>query len=191
MSAVKSSVYAIGLQMASKQQCHDPFLLEPNTVTMANPEGMASLINGQVQSHFSAYPFVDFELKQGNGKIHSILNSYDTMGGPGALIVLVGRDSFRTENPKVYNALVTGLEEAMTWIKSHKKEAAQLYIDEEHSKEPIEQVIAQLSSPDVIYDIAPKNITKFAHFMKEVGTVKRDWDWKSLSSPNLYNRNGS
>jgi len=191
MSAVKSSVYAIALQMASQQQCHNTFLLDPNTITMTNPEGMAAIINGQVESHFSAYPFVDLEVKQGHGKIKLILNSYDTFQGPAALIVLVGKDSYRAENPKVYAAMIAGLEEAMKWVKAHKQEAAQLYIDEEHSKEPLDVIVAQLSSPDVIFDITPRQITKFAHFMKEIGTVKKEWDWKSLSSPNLLGLNGS
>lgn len=191
MSAVKSSVYAIALQMASKQQCHDPFLLDPNTVSMTNPDGMAALLNGQVASHFSAYPFVDLEQKLSNGRIKPILNSYDTMGGPAALIILVGKDNFREQNPQVYAAMVAALDEAIQWVKLHKVEAAKLYIEEEHSKEPLDTVIAQLSSPDVIYDITPRQISKFAHFMKEIGTAKRDWDWKALSSPNLLKLNGS
>jgi len=191
LSAVKSSVYAIALQMASKQQCHDPFLLDPNTVSMTNPDGMAALLNAQVAAHFSAYPFVEQEIALGNGKIKPLLNSYDTMGGPAALIVLVGKDSFRTQNPKVYAAMLAALDEAMTWIKTHKLAAAQLYIQTEHSKEPVETVVAQLSSPAVIFDITPRQISQYAHFMREVGTTKKDWDWKSLSSPNLYSLNGS
>jgi len=191
MSAVKSSVYAIALQMASKQHCNDPFLLDPNTVTMTNPEGMTALINGQVSSHFSSYPFVDFELKNSNGRIRAILNSYDAFQGPAALIVLIGPDRFRTQNPKVYSAMLAALGESMLWINSHRKEAATLYLESEHSNEPFDAVVAQLSSPDVIFDVTPRQISKFAHFMREVGTAKKEWDWKSLSSPNLLSLNGS
>lgn len=191
MTTIKSSVYAIALQMAAKQKCGDPFALDANTVSMTNPDGMAALLNGQVSSHYSAAPFSDLEIKGGKGKIKTILNSYDTMGGPAALIVLAGKDSYRVANPKVFAAVVGALEEASKWVKEHKKEAAELYIQEERSKESVEAVTAQLSSPDVIFDTTPKQIGAYSKFMKEIGTVKKEMDWKFLSMPNLHGRNGS
>jgi len=191
LPTVKSSVQAVTLQIAAKQKCNDPFKLDPNTVSMTHPDGMAALLNNQVDAHLTAPPFNDLEVVSGKGKVKTLFDSYSVLGGPTSFILLVGSQNFATQNPKAHAVLVKAFEAAIEWTRKHKKEAAELYVTEEKSKDSIADVLAQMSDPKLIFDTTPNRIGVYAHFMREIGTVKHDMSWKELSMSNLATRQGS
>lgn len=191
LPTVKSSVQAVTLQMATLQKCHDSFKLDPNTVSMTHPDGMSALLNNQVDAHLTAPPFNDLEVVMGKGKIKTLFDSYDVLGGPTSFILLVGSQKFANDNPRAHAVLVKAFEDAVTWTRSHKKEAAELYVAEEKSKDSVKDVLAQMSDPKMQFDTTPNRIGVYAKFMKDIGTVKHDMSWQDLSMANLKGRKGS
>ena len=191
LPTIKTSVQAVTLQMAAKAQCGNAFALDAKTVSMNHPDGMAGLLNGQLEAHFTSPPFNELEIARGSGKVHTLASSYDILGGKTSFILLVGSSIWRQANPQVYAVVVAAFEQAEAWVRDHKQEAAALYVKEEKSSEAPADVFRQMSEPATSFDTTPNRIGVYAKFMKEVGTVKHDMSWKDLSMPNLQNRNGS
>ena len=191
LPTIKTSVQAVTLQMAAKAQCGGATALDSKTVSMTHPDGMSSLLNGQVEAHFTAPPFNDQEVSKGGGKVRTLTDSYKILGGKTSFILLVGSEKFRAENPKAYAAVSGAFEEAVKWISDNKKAAAALYVKAEKSSETADEVYKQMAAPTTLFDTTPNRIGVYAKFMKEIGSVKRDMTWKDLSMPNLQNRKGS
>jgi NitT/TauT family transport system substrate-binding protein len=191
LPTIKSSVQAVTLQMAAQQQCHDAFKLDPNTVSMTHPDGMAALLNNQVDAHLTAPPFNELEVSLGKGKVKTLFDSYSVLGGPTSFILLVGSQKFANDNPKAHAVLVNAFEEAVSWTRTHKKEAAELYVAAEKSKDSVADVLAQMSDPKMIFDTTPNRIGVYAKFMQDIGTVKHSMSWQDLSMSHLAKRQGS
>ena len=191
LPTIKTSVQAVTLQIASKAQCGGATALDAKTVSMTHPDGMASLLNNQVDAHFTSPPFNELEVEKGAGKVRTLTDSYKILGGKTSFILLVGSDKFRSANPKANAAVTAAFEEAVQWINANKKQAAELYVKSEKTAETVDDVFKQMSSANTLFDTTPNRIGVYAKFMKEIGSVKRDMSWKDLSMPNLHERKGS
>ena len=194
LPTVKSSVQAVALQIAVKKFCGgDPFKLDKYTISMTHPDGMVQLLtpNSEITSHFTSAPFQYVELEEGKGRVHLLLNSYDALGGPSSLVLLIGSEKFAKANPKVHEAMTKAYTEAMDWVNKNRVEAAKLYMAFEKPKEQEADVIKQMTDKLINFDLAPRNIGTYAKFMAEVGTASKEFDWKSMSFPNLHSLNGS
>jgi NitT/TauT family transport system substrate-binding protein len=196
LPTVKQSVQAVTLQMAVAQKFgQDKFAtLDNRTVSMSHPEAAIAMLGGKsaVNSHFTAPPFQYQELNHGKGKVRTILNSYEVLGGKASFVLLVGNVKFVTENPTTYKAIVGALEETTAWINANKSDAAKQYIEISKSNEPLKEVLDQISSPEVEFNVVPRGLMKYAEFMNKVGTLKSvPTSWKELCFPNLHNKAGS
>ncbi len=194
LPTVKSSVQAVTLQMASVKLCKlEPFALDSKTVSMTHPDGMASLLSGnsEVTGHFTSPPFQHVELEEGKGKVRKLLSSYEVLGGKTSFILLVGSEKWKTSHAKEYDVIVKAFEEAQSIASNSKKVAAETYVKIEKPKESVADVLAQMNSDDVLFDVTPSYIATYADFMFNVKTVKNKADWKALSFPNLHSKNGS
>lgn len=191
LPTIKSSVQAVTLQMAAKKQCGDPFKVDSFTVGMTHPDGYNALMSGMVSTHMTTPPYSFAELEKGKGKIRLILNSYDVLGAKSTLVLLLGSDKFRQENPKVYQAMRDALEEGEAFVRQKPKEAAAIYLKVEKSKETYAEVMKQIASPEIVYTTTPIALGKYAKFMFDIGTVKTDYSWKDLSMPDLQAKKGS
>ncbi len=191
LPTIKTSVQAVTLQIAAKKHCGNALALDSKTVSMTHPDGMTSLLNGQVTAHFTSPPFQYVELEESQGKVRRLLNSYDVLGGKTSFIVLVGSNTFRKENPKAFAVVTKAFEEAQSWISTHRAEAAALYVKAEKPRESVADVTQQMSDSDILFDITPNRIGVYARFMHEIGTVKRNLSWQDLSMPNLHSKSGS
>src|SRR5207248_6092324 len=109
VTAVKISNQAIALQMAAAQEFGAEHYekLDPLTVGMAHPDAAVALLSGSggITGHFSAPPFLERELRAKG--LHSILSTYDVLGGPATLNVIWTRAAFREGHPKAYQAFVS------------------------------------------------------------------------------------
>ncbi len=81
VSAIKVTDQAITLQMAAAKLWgwDQRFRLDPLTVSMSNPDGMAALLGGlsEVRNHATIIPFSVAELE--SGKVHLVMSSDDVM----------------------------------------------------------------------------------------------------------------
>ncbi|MDQ6683716.1 MAG: ABC transporter substrate-binding protein [Pseudomonadota bacterium] len=194
LPAVKVSIQAVTLQMAAEQAFGpgQQNKLDSFTVTMSHPDAEAALLSGasEVNSHFTSPPFQYQELERPG--IHTVLNSYDVLGGPATFNVVWASSKFRSENPKLYDAFVKALDEAQAFINKDKKAAAEAYLRISKDKSSTEQILKMLNDPRVVYTTTPQNIMKYVDFMAKIGSIKdKPASWKDMFFPNAQGLPGS
>jgi NitT/TauT family transport system substrate-binding protein len=125
--------------------------------------------------------------------VHSVLKSYDTLGGPGTNGVMLMTKKFRDANPKVTQAVFAALSEAEEFINKNPGEAAQIYIKTTNDKRSSDGEMTKfISDPDNIWTTVPQQTMTFAAFMHKVGTMKRlPASWKDLYMPECHDLAGS
>ncbi|HKE39770.1 MAG TPA: ABC transporter substrate-binding protein [Casimicrobiaceae bacterium] len=194
LPAVKVSIQAVTLQMAAEKAFGEgqQNKLDPLTVTLSHPDAQAALLSGQseIDAHFSSPPFQYQQLK--NPALHTVLNSYDVLGGPATFNLVWTTTKFRNDNPKLYDAFVKALDEAIAIINKDKKAAAEAYLRISRDKDSLQEIQAMLNDPAIVYTTTPENMMKYVDFMAKTGAIKvRPDSWKDLFFPNAHNLPGS
>ncbi|MFT4172660.1 MAG: ABC transporter substrate-binding protein [Rhodocyclaceae bacterium] len=192
--AVKVGFQPVVLQMAALQTFGEgqQFKLDPLTVSLAHPDGLAALLSGvgEISAHFTAPPFSQRELETPG--VHTVLNSYDVLGGPATFNVLYGSRRFHDNNPKLYAAFLKAYEEATALINRDKRAAAQRYLDLSKDKDSVQDIYKILNDPQVIFTTTPQNVTKFSDFLYKIGTIKqKPATWKEFFFPEVHALPGS
>jgi NitT/TauT family transport system substrate-binding protein len=110
--AVKSSVQALTLQMAAAKAYGEKDFekLDPLTVSMTPPDATVALLKGgaQITAAFSVPPFQYQQLE--DKSVHTVLNSFDVMGGSHTFTAIWTSAKFRDANPQLYKAFVAAVE---------------------------------------------------------------------------------
>ena len=194
LPAVKVSVQAVTLEMAvAKEFGKENYAkLDHLTLSLAPPDATIGLLSGgsEYDSAFSVPPFQNQQLAQPG--IHTVLNSYDVLGGPHTFTVAWLSRQFHDNNPKLYRALVDALAEATMILNADKRTAAALWIEDSKSKLPLDMVEQILAGPQVKWTMTPENTMKYADFMAEVGSIKaKPGSWKDLFFPEIRDLPGS
>jgi NitT/TauT family transport system substrate-binding protein len=194
LPAVKVSVQAMTLQMAAEKTFGEgqQNKLDALTVTLSHPDGQAALLSGQseITAHFSAPPFQYQQLR--NPAVHTVLNSYDVLGGPSTFNVVWTTSKFKNENPKLYDAFVKALDEAIALINRDRRSAAETYLRISRDKDSVQDIEAMLNDPAIVYTTTPQNVMKYVDFMLKIGAIKsKPESWKDLFFPNAHNLPGS
>jgi NitT/TauT family transport system substrate-binding protein len=194
LPSVKVSVQAIMLQMAAAKAFgqKDFAKLDPQTVSMSPPDATIALLGGksEVTAAFSVPPFQYQQLEQPG--IHTVLNSFDVMGGSHSFTVAWTSAKFRDNNPVLYKALIAALREATDIVNKDKRAAAAFWIEDGKSKLSLDMVTNIVSGPQVRWTMTPESTMKFADFMASVGTLKVEaTSWKDYFFPEVYNLKGS
>ena len=192
--AVKSSVQAFALQMAAAKAygAKEFEKLDHLTVAMTPPDATIALLKGgaQITAAFSVPPFQYMQLE--DPKIHTVLNSFDVMGGSHTFTAIWTSAKFRDSNPVLYKAFVAALKEATEIVNKDKRAAAALWIEDSKSKLPLDTAAKIVSGAQVHWTMVPENTMKFADFMAGVGRLKaKPASWKDYFFPEIYDVNGS
>jgi NitT/TauT family transport system substrate-binding protein len=195
MPAIKVSNQAICLQMAAAKEWGDDQYarLDAYTITRSHPDAAVSVISKatEINSHYSVAPYYYYELATPG--VHTVLKSYDTMGGPSTNGVMLMTKKFCDANPKVTQAVYAALSEANEFINKNAGEAAQIYIKTTNEKRSNqEEMIKFISDPDNIWTTTPQQSMKYVEFMHKVGTMKHlPASWKDLYMPECHELAGS
>jgi len=194
LPAVKVSVQAVTLQMAAAKQFGEKSFakLDPLTVSMSPPDSTIALLagSGEINCVFGVPPFQQQQLEKPG--IHTILNSFDVMGGPHTFTVAWTTSRFRDKNPVLYKALIDALKEATGIVDKDRKKAAGYWIEDVKSKLPLDKVTAVISGPQVRWTMEPLNTMKYVTLMYSVGSIKEaPKSWKDLFFPEVHELNGS
>jgi NitT/TauT family transport system substrate-binding protein len=192
--AVKVSVQAIMLQMAAAKAFGQKEFakLDAQTVSMSPPDATIALLGGksEITASFSVPPFQNQQLEQIG--IHTVVNSFDVMGGSHSFTVAWTSAKFRDANPVLYKALIAALNEATDIVNKDKKAASALWIEDAKSKLPLDMVNKIVAGSQVQWTMTPENTMKFSDFMADVGTLKvKATSWKDYFFPEIYDRKGS
>ena len=193
LPAVKVSIQAVTLQMAAEKAFGEgqQGKLDSLTVSMSHPDAQTALLSGQseITAHFGSPPFQYQQLQKPG--IHTVLNSYEVLGGPATFNVVWTTSKFRNENPKLYDAFVKALDEATAQINKDKKAAAEAYLRISKDKATAPEILAMLNDPNIIFTTTPQNVMKYVDFMTKTGSVKVKPDsWKDLFFPNIHSAAG-
>ena len=194
LPAVKVSIQAVTLQMAAERAFGEgqQNKLDQLTVTMSHPDAQLALLSGQseITAHFGSPPFQYQQLKRPG--IHQVLSSTDVLGGPTTFNVVWTTSKFRNENPKLYAAFVSALEEATAYINKDKTAAAEAYLRISKDKDSVADILAMLNDPAIVFTMAPQNIMAYANFMAKIGMIKaKPESWKDMFFPNVHGLAGS
>src|SRR5450830_2032627 len=192
--AVKVSVQAIMLQMAAAKAFGEKEFakLDVQTVSMSPPDATIALLGGksEVNAAFSVPPFQYQQLEQAG--IHTVVNSFDVMGGSHSFTVAWTSAKFRDNNPVLYKALIAALRETTDIVNKDKRAAAAFWIEDGKSKLSLDMVTNIVSGPQVRWTMTQESTMKLADFMTGVGTLKvKAASWKDYFFPEIYDLKGS
>jgi NitT/TauT family transport system substrate-binding protein len=195
VTGIKISIPSIVMQMYARQKygAAETFRFDPSTVAMKHPDGLVALLSGSagVTAHYTSPPFHQRERK--NPAIRTIQTTNDVLGGPTTFAIVVATKKFRDENPKVFKAVYEALKESQEYIKTHKKEAAEVLLEfmGGHGWE-VSELVEVLNDPDIKFNITPENVMRYADFMADVGSIKnRLTKWTDLFAPEVQGLPGS
>jgi ABC-type nitrate/sulfonate/bicarbonate transport system substrate-binding protein len=194
MPAIKVSVQAVTLEMAVAQAFgrESYAKLDHLTLALAPPDATIGLITGgaEFNSVFSVPPFQQQQLEQPG--IHTVLNSFDVLGGPHSFTVAWTSRRFHDANPELYGALIAALKEATDIINADRPAAAALWIEDSKSKLSPDLVHKVIAGPQVTWTMTPQQTMTFAGFMHNVGSIKTaPAGWTDLFFPEIYDLPGS
>ena len=194
LPAVKVSIQAVTLQMAA-ELAFGPGQhgrLDTLTVSMSHPDGMAAMMSGrsEVTGHFTSAPFQYQELA--DPRVRKVVDSYDVLGGPHTFNVVWASTRFRDENPKIVEAFVAALDEAVKFINANRKEAAEIWVRAENSRMPAAEAERIIRLPENEWTMTPKKVMAYADFMSRNGLIPaRPESWKDLFFPEVHGLPGS
>jgi sulfonate transport system substrate-binding protein len=184
--APKSALQAILLQMAAAQAFGQEHYakLDPISVGLPLPDALAALLSGAagVTADFTVPPFA-YQERETPG-VHTVLSSNDILGGGATFALAYTTSKFREENPKIYAAFEAALKDAIDRINADKKRAADIYVEVSKQKTTAAELNKLLSDPEITYELAPRNLMKYADFMSKVGIMKqKPGSWTDLFFP--------
>ena len=188
------SVQAVTLRMALAQAFgkENYIKLDKLTISMPPPDATIGLIAGRsaFDSAFSGPPFQNQQLEAPG--IHTVLNSFDVLGGTHTFSAAWTSRKFHDDNPKLYQARMDSLDEATKILNVDKRAASKLWMEDGKSKLPPDLVYKVISGPQVNWTLVPENTMKYATFMKDVGMIKAaPASWKDLFFPEIQHVPGS
>jgi NitT/TauT family transport system substrate-binding protein len=193
VTSVKISTQALLLEMAAAKEWgeHQYEKLDALTVSLSHPDALIALLSksGAITGHFASPPF-SFQEKARPG-LHSILSSYDILGGPATFNVVWSTARFHDQNPKAYKAFVAAFEEANAAINKDKRGAAETYKRMTRTTETLDDLLKMMNDPAIVFTLTPHRIMKTAEFMHKTGRIKnKPAGWHELFFDNMKGREG-
>jgi NitT/TauT family transport system substrate-binding protein len=192
---VKNSNQAICLQMAAAKEWGQASYarLDPLTITLPHPDAAVAIISKSTEltGHYGVAPFQNYELAAAG--THTVLKSYDTLGGQTTNGVVFMAKKFRDANPKITGAVYAALAEASDFINKEPRQSAEIYIRLTNEKRSgVAEMAQMISDPDNAWTTTPQNAMRYVEFMHKVGTVKKlPGDWKDGFMPESHALAGS
>jgi len=195
VTAIKVSIPALVMQIyaANKYGAGDATRFDRYTVSMTHPDAVVALLSGAtgISAHFASPPFHQRERR--DPKVRTIMTSDAVMGGSTTFTMLSTTKKFRNDNPKIYTAVLRALEEANASIVSAPREAAEILLaSTPDSGFSIDETVAMLTDPAVKFTTTPQNVSKYADFMHQIGSIaQRPASWKDVFFPEIHAAPGS
>lgn len=192
LPAIKVSMQAMLLQMAAQKEygAANTTKFDALTVSMAHPDATAAMLGGasEITASFSSPPFQFRQLK--DPAIRRISSSTEILGGPSSFNVMATTAKFRSENPKLYGAFLSALEEATDRINANKKWAAELYLKAANDRTPVDEMLAMMNDPSIAFTLKVQGIKPFTDFMAATGAIRIKAErWQDLFFPDAKGLN--
>jgi NitT/TauT family transport system substrate-binding protein len=153
---------------------------------------MAQMLGGrsEITAHFTSAPFMYQELE--DRRVHKVLNSYEVLDGAHTFNVVWSTTKYYKENPKVVEAFMAALDDAMRQIAGDPVGAAALWVRNENSKLTPAEIEKLIRLPENEWTMVPKKIIAYAEFMHRVGLLAAEpVNWQDVFFPNIHAVAGS
>jgi NitT/TauT family transport system substrate-binding protein len=194
LPAVRVSIQAVVLQMAAEKvfgqgQEHK---LDTLTVSLSHPDGLAQMMSGksEITAHLTSAPYQYEELD--DKRVHRVLNSYDVLGGPHTFNVVWANAKLYQGSPKLVQAFLAALGEAMKEIKADPHAAAELWVKADRTKLPVAEAEKIIRDPENQWTMTPLRTMAFADYMARVKMVPvKPASWKDMFIDAVHNLPGS
>jgi NitT/TauT family transport system substrate-binding protein len=194
LPAVRVSIQAVILQMAAEKafgqgQEHK---LDTWTVSLSHPDGLAQMMSGksEITAHLTSAPYQYEELK--DKRVHRVLNSYDVLGGPHTFNAVYATSKLYEKEPKLVQAFLAALNEAMKEIKADPHAAAELWVKADKSKIPVADAEKIIRDPENQWTTTPLKTMVFADYMSRVKMIPvKPASWKDMFIDAIHNLPGS
>ena len=163
------SLQAIVLRRAAQKELQNATALDQNVQSISHPLGLQSLLNGQIDAHFTTPPFQFQEVEKG-GRV--ILKSSDIFGKISAASVFT-TEKFYNQYPEFGKALYTAIADATKLVNEKPDEAAKALSQIDGGKVSAEQYKKWLTDKAVEYGLEPRAFLKYGKFMHEIGMLDK------------------
>ena len=157
------SIQHVLLAMAAEEQLGDAHALDNNIVAMAHPDGMSSLLSGSVECHLTTSPYVYKEAAEEG--IHEVEALESVWPDGNSFILMMASTDLYENDPELYQAVLSALEEAITWVNENKEEAAEMLCEAEDVDAAT--MLEWLNDPACVYSTETKGVMDMANFMAE------------------------
>ena len=195
LSVPKVSIQAVLLEMAVQKKWGEKQYdkLDAQTVSMKHPDAVIALISphSTISAYFGSSPYQEEVLKRPG--IHTVLSSNDIIGGPSTFSAAWTTTAFTQKRPKVYQAFLAALDDAMALIKADKAHAVDDFIRVTGTN-PAERplLLSIVENKNNIYTTQPQATSKYADFLAGIGFLSAkpaSWQDYFFESPQV--RGGS
>lgn len=157
------SIQHVLLAMAAEEQLGDAHALDNNIAAMAHPDGMSSLLSGSIACQLTTSPYV-YKEAEAEG-IHEVEALESVWPDGNSFILMMASNDLYENNPELYEAVLSALEEAITWINENKEEAAEMLCEAEDVDAAT--MLEWLNDPACVYSTETKGVMDMANFMAE------------------------
>ena len=162
------SIQAVVLRKGAQEQLGDAAALDNTIVSLAHPDGLQSLLSGQIAGHLTSPPFQFQEQDEG---ARPILKSFDLFG-PHTFNSVFVRQGYHDDNPEAMEALYSNIQEATELIESDPDRAAEILSEESEGETEAEEFRRFITEEGVAYTTQPSGFIEFAEFMQEIGLIE-------------------
>lgn len=150
------------LAMAAKEVLGDARALDSNLIAASHPDGLQSMLNGQVTAQVTATPYLEQGIaSEGVHEIEEVREAF-----PEGLPFIFGATSeaFHS-NTEAYQALVDATNEAFTYIEENKDASAELLSEKTDISK--QDILKYMDQDDVFFSAPLPGIMEVAKFMYE------------------------
>ncbi|KAK3604009.1 hypothetical protein CHS0354_026808 [Potamilus streckersoni] len=188
VTSLGTSIQAISTKAFAEKYLKDAKALDKNTVQMSHPDAFAAFSVGKIAAHWATPPYSLMELEVKNGR--TLLIS-DDLFGPHHLTAFALSEAYTKKNPMITKTLFDAYKKATDWINADFKRAAKYFKDKQpKARETAEDYEKQLTSKEIIFDIAPKGVISFGTFVAKTGGIKQvPANVKEVTLPPLHSMN--
>lgn len=168
------SPQAILLRSAADKALGSSKQAEMMMVSMPHATAVTALMaKSGLTGSFSTPPFS--QILAGNPKLHMLLTSRDMLDGKDAsAILLLGNRRYVDAHPKIAQAMVDGIREAIAFIKQNPAAAADIYLASDPVKLSRDEIQHLITDGTTVYQAEPAGVMAYAHMMKQQGLIKAE-----------------
>lgn len=169
------------LAMAAEKELGDAHALDNNIVKMSHAEGYAALESGTYKLHLTSSPFINRERE--NKKYSEITSVNEIWPDGNSFLVAIASSKLETENPKLFNAVVTAFDEAIKFINENQNEAAEII--SKYLQQDVKTTLLDLQDETCSFFGDLKGVSQMSEFMFRAGFIENKVKFEDLKFGNV------